>query len=211
MNRFSSSLARYASRILRCAEITGSSRRTSTVLRTYCMVIVEAPCAACPRHEVRKTGANDADRVHAAVLVEALVLDGDDAVDEVRRDPRQRHDLAVLEIEVREELAVGGVDLGRLGHREGAGLVDVGKALEPVVDDGEGGRCRCATTRIPDHDDGDDGDAQSDDARRRAAAVLALRRRSRLDCHRVSFVRDPRPALAGRAVLRSEQLSSPII
>ena len=48
----------------------------------YCCVMVEAPCRL-PDGGLDR-GADDADGVDAVVLVEALVLDGDDAVDQVR-------------------------------------------------------------------------------------------------------------------------------
>jgi hypothetical protein len=67
------------------------------------------------------------------VLVEAFVLDGDHGVGQVRRDLADRDDLAVLEVEVGEELAVGRVDLRRLSDLEGVRVVDAGQPLERIA------------------------------------------------------------------------------
>jgi hypothetical protein len=100
------------------------------------------------------------------VLVEPFVLDSDDRVLEVLGDRVDRDDLAVLEVEVREELAVGGVDLGRLCDRERVRVIDVGKALEGVHHERVGHTC----ARDQEHEEQRDQDREH--ATDRALALL---------------------------------------
>ncbi len=81
--------------------------------------------------------ADESDGVDAGVAVEALVLDGDDAVREGRGDLGDRHDLAVLEVEPREQLAVRRVDLGGLRDFERVLRLVVRQVLEPGLDERE--------------------------------------------------------------------------
>ena len=60
-------------------------------------------------------GAEDADPVDAVVLVEALVLGGEEGLDDGGRHLVERHHGAALEAEIGDEPAVGGVHLGGLG------------------------------------------------------------------------------------------------
>ena len=80
--RFSSSIARYASRILRASvmSVRSSSR---IVFRTYCWVIVDAPSVPNPCVRFTTTARPRPEEVDALVLVEPLVLDGDDRVDQI--------------------------------------------------------------------------------------------------------------------------------
>ena len=79
-------------------------------LRATCIVMVLAPWRTPPATKLEQRGPHDADVVDAAVLVEALVLGGED-----RRfstcghvvDPDHR---AALLAELADQLAVGGVD-----------------------------------------------------------------------------------------------------
>ena len=74
---------------------------------------------------VLATGANEggsrhADQVDAAVIVEALILDGDDRLHEVRRDARQRHFDPLLAENRERRLVVNVEQQRRLRHRADA-------------------------------------------------------------------------------------------
>ncbi|MNT10374.1 hypothetical protein D3C72_1452020 [compost metagenome] len=70
-------------------------------------------------------GRGDAAPVQPVVLVEAVVLGGDQRGHHIGRDLRQRHPVAVGPLEHRQLLAVGGQHLGRL---LGLGLADIADA-----------------------------------------------------------------------------------
>ena len=84
--------------------------------RASCCVIVLPPCAARPIPHVRPRRRDDADGVEPRVIVEPLVFDGENRVDEVRRDAGERR-LDALFLENREgQLIVAVVDRRRLVH-----------------------------------------------------------------------------------------------
>ena len=85
--------------------------------------------------ELREHGAHDARRVDAVVLVEALVLDVDGALEHVVGDLVGRDRAAVLRVEGGDGVALGVVDLARLGDEIGVGGGVVGQVLEPRLDE----------------------------------------------------------------------------
>ena len=62
-----------------------SCRGVRKLWRASCWVMVLPPFARRPVSQVRERRRRDADRVDAAVLVEALILDRNDGLDQVRR------------------------------------------------------------------------------------------------------------------------------
>ena len=86
--------------------------------------------------ELAHDGAQDALRVHAVVLVEALVLGVDGALEDVRRHLVEVDRATILQ-EVGRDLVAGGViDARGLGNEVGVGRRVVGKVLEPCADHG---------------------------------------------------------------------------
>ena len=79
-------------------------------LRATCMVIVQAPWRTPAGHEIRHRGARHADVVDAAVVVEALVLGGEDRVDHRLGDVLDRDERAPLLAEFADQRAFGAVD-----------------------------------------------------------------------------------------------------
>ena len=76
-------------------------------------------------------GTGDALGVNAVVLVEALVLGVDGALDDVVGDLVERHGATVLQVVRHDLVAVGVVDARGLGDEEGVGGGVVGQVLEP--------------------------------------------------------------------------------
>jgi len=93
------------------------------------------------RHAAAQHGAlertDDPHPVDAVVLVEALVLGGQERLHQGRRDLGEGHHGAPLEPEVGDEPAVGGVDLGGLG---GIVVVESGERRTGVAGTGAGPR-----------------------------------------------------------------------
>lgn len=79
-------------------------------------------------------GTRDTPQVDTAVLVEALVLDVDGALQHVRRDLVLGDGLAVLRVEARDLVAVAIDDLGGFTHQIGVGVGIVGQIGQPTVD-----------------------------------------------------------------------------
>ena len=79
-------IARHASLIFRSKVCS----RPVYMLRTSCWVIVEPPSTTLPALEIGPERARDPDVVDAAVLVEALVLDGDGRLRQPGAHPLQR-------------------------------------------------------------------------------------------------------------------------
>ena len=71
---------------------------------TSCCVIVLAPRGS-PRHRVLQR-AGDADDVDAVVLIEALILDGDERLADVPRQRAQRDERALLAPDLADQRAV---------------------------------------------------------------------------------------------------------
>ena len=84
--------------------------------------------------ELHERGAGDADGVDAAVLVEALVLGGDGALQHVGGDLVGGDGHAVLDVKARDLVAVGVQDLGGLAHHVEVGVRVIGQVGEPAVD-----------------------------------------------------------------------------
>ena len=106
--------------------------RVRKLWRASCWVTVEPPWAKRPLLQVDEHRPHDADDVDAAMRVEALVLDREHRVDEVRRHLRQRH-LDALFLEDREDRPIGDVvEHGRLGHV--AHAADLAAARQGVGD-----------------------------------------------------------------------------
>ena len=106
-------------------------------------------------------GARDTPEVDAAVLVEALVLDVDGALQDVGRDVVLGDGLAVLCVEAGELVAVAVDDLGRLRHEVGVCVGVVGKVRQPAGDvadhaDAEGDARYEQETQQRQQDGGDD-------------------------------------------------------
>ena len=129
-------------------------------MRATCIVIVPAPCWV-PDVDVGQRGAQHAQIVDAAVLIEALVLGGEDRVLHDIRDFADRDDGAPLLAEFAEQDAVGGEDAQR--------------DLRLVVGEGvEGGKGRPEQRQ----DEGpeqaaDDGETRRRPRRYRVASALA--------------------------------------
>ena len=79
-------------------------------------------------------GTCDTPQVDAAMLVEALVLNVDGALQHVRRDLILGDGLAVLRVEARDLVAVAIDDLGGFAHQIGVGVGIVGQIGQPAID-----------------------------------------------------------------------------
>ena len=86
------------------------------MLPTSSCVIVLAP--RDDAEEVVLDRAGDADNVDAVVLVESLVLDGDERLADVFRKGSDRHARAPLRADFADQRSVAGVDERRLRRRD---------------------------------------------------------------------------------------------
>ena len=107
------------------------------------VLLGQSRCSLGPAVGVGDDGADDAGRIDALVLVEALVLHGDDGVLHDGRDLVQGHDDAVLRVELGDLRAVGGLDGRDLARLENVEVV--GQLIEEL---GGGVRHSC---RSADH------------------------------------------------------------
>jgi hypothetical protein len=90
--------------------------------------------------EVGPRGAEDPGDVDPGMLVEPLVLDGDDRVAELRRHLRQRDDRAVdRRVQRRDLMAVAIVDVGRLQRRRRLGQLELRVDVEQRQQQSDGG------------------------------------------------------------------------
>ena len=80
-------------------------------MRASCCVRVLPPSTRARRADVAQHGAAERDRIDAGMEEEAVILDGDEGVLQVRRDLRDRHVVALL-VEAEPAAAVGGVEPG---------------------------------------------------------------------------------------------------
>ncbi len=129
------------------APLEGQEALARQLLRQRRAALGEAPAL-----QVDEDRAHDADHVDAAMVVEALILDRQHRVDEVRRHLRQRH-LDALFLEDREDRAIGDVvEDGRLRHvAHAADLAAARQGMGDVVGEpGDGG------DQEPRHGDGGD-------------------------------------------------------
>ena len=80
-------------------------------MRASCCVSVLPPCTRAGSRTLRNTARAERDRIDAGMQEEAMILDGDERVLQIRRDRRDRH-VVPLFIETKPAAAVGGVKPG---------------------------------------------------------------------------------------------------
>ena len=102
--------------------------------------MVDAPSSTLPAAMSIAAARTMPTRSIAAVLVEALVLDGDERVGKVGRDLGELHDRPVLQVQPREQLAVRRDRPSSAAPPERVGGRDVRELLEPVQHEGVRGR-----------------------------------------------------------------------
>ena len=99
------------SSIRRARKISSNLRRnvrslSAKLLRASCCVIVLAPWRTWPAVDVLQGRAHDAEQIVTAVLIKLIVLDRDDGVDQIARQLFVRNGLAILDVDLAEDLIV---------------------------------------------------------------------------------------------------------